>query len=218
MVDSQNEALRGAEEAPPLVSYAVLDRMLWARFQQAETVESYLECWLGLVTRQVDGMSSGLLVAGEGPDAGPFAPAARWPAGGAAAQDLARRLNTAKDPEALAGDSRGKGSFDVLFECSGAAPALAAGIGALAPRGVIVQLGMSGEMALPILPVIAKELELRGSFRFHEEFAVAVAMMRDGRIDPGFLLTHTLPLEAHAEAFETASDKSRAMKVQLDFA
>ncbi|WP_138469962.1 L-idonate 5-dehydrogenase [Poseidonocella sp. HB161398] len=129
-----------------------------------------------------------------------------------------RRLNTAADPQALAEDSRGKGSFDVLFECSGAAPALAAGIGALAPRGVIVQLGMSGEMALPILPVIAKELELRGSFRFHEEFAVAVAMMRDGRIDPGFLLTHTLPLERHAEAFETASDKSRAMKVQLDFA
>ena len=129
-----------------------------------------------------------------------------------------RLLNTARDPEALAEDSRGKGSFDVLIECSGAAQALAAGIGALAPRGVIVQLGMSGEMTLPILPLIAKELELRGSFRFHEEFALAVAMMQAGRIDPGFLLTHTLPLAAFAEAFETASDKGRAMKVQLDFA
>ncbi|WP_172329103.1 L-idonate 5-dehydrogenase [Mangrovicoccus sp. HB161399] len=130
----------------------------------------------------------------------------------------ARLLNTAADRDALAEDSRGKGSFDVLFECSGAAAALAAGIGALAPRGVIVQLGMSGEMTLPILPVIAKELEIRGSFRFHEEFAVAVAMMRDGRIDPGFLLTDTMPLAEFGAAFETASDKSRAMKVQLDFA
>jgi L-idonate 5-dehydrogenase len=129
-----------------------------------------------------------------------------------------RVMNTSKNREALAADSRGKGRFDVLFECSGAAPALAAGIAALAPRGVIVQLGMTGEMALPILPIIAKELELRGSFRFHEEFAMSVRMMQSGRIDPGFLLTHTLPLDAYGDAFEIASDKTQAMKVQLDFA
>ncbi|WP_138466702.1 HlyD family efflux transporter periplasmic adaptor subunit [Poseidonocella sp. HB161398] len=89
MIDGTREALPGGEEPGPQVSYAVLDRMLWARFQQAETVESYLECWLGLLARQIDGMSAGLLVAGEGPDAGPFAQAARWPAGSAAAPDLA---------------------------------------------------------------------------------------------------------------------------------
>lgn len=129
-----------------------------------------------------------------------------------------RLLNTRTDPDALAADSRGKGSFDVLIECSGAAPALAAGLNALAPRGVIVQLGMSGEMALPILTIIAKELELRGSFRFHEEFAMSVRMMQSGRIDPGFLLTHTLPLDDFGQAFEIASDKAQSMKVQLDFA
>ncbi len=31
MIDGQNEALRGEEDTSPLVSYAVLDRMLWAR-------------------------------------------------------------------------------------------------------------------------------------------------------------------------------------------
>lgn len=129
-----------------------------------------------------------------------------------------RVLNTMKDPEALAADSAGKGRFAVLMECSGAQAALAAGIGALAPRGVIVQLGMTGETTVPLLPIIAKELELRGSFRFHEEFAMAVQAMQAGRIEVDFLLTHTLPIDRFQEAFDTACDRSRAMKVQLDFA
>ncbi|MGB0659017.1 MAG: L-idonate 5-dehydrogenase [Mangrovicoccus sp.] len=128
-----------------------------------------------------------------------------------------RLLNTRSDPDALAADSSGKGRFAALFECSGNGAALTRGIAALAPRGVIIQLGMTGETSLPLLPIIAKELELRGSFRFHEEFATAVQMMQAGRINPDFLLTHSLPLSDFAEAFDTAADRSRAMKVQLEF-
>ena len=74
-------------------------------------------------------------------------------------------------PEALADYGAQKGHFDVLCECSGAASALVAGIGALRPRGVIVQLGLGGDMTVPMQTITAKELDLRGSFRFHEEFA-----------------------------------------------
>jgi L-idonate 5-dehydrogenase len=126
--------------------------------------------------------------------------------------------NMAADPEALAGDSRGKGSFDVLVECSGAAAALRTGIAALRPRGVVVQLGLSGDMTLPVMQITAKEIELRGSFRFHEEFATAVAMMRAGLIDVKPLMTHSFPLAEYETAFRTALDRSRAMKVQLQFA
>jgi len=138
--------------------------------------------------------------------------------------DFARRagadiaLDTAAEPEALAPYASGKGSLDVLFECSGAEPALRAGIAALRPRGVVVQLGLSGDMALPMMQITAKEIELRGSFRFHEEFRTAVAMMRKGLIDTRPLLTHSFPLADFAEAFDTAADRSRAMKVQLEFA
>jgi L-idonate 5-dehydrogenase len=83
-----------------------------------------------------------------------------------------RVINTKDEPEALAPYSSEKGTFDVLYECSGAAAALAGGIAALRPRGIIVQLGIGGDMSLPMLAITAKELELRGSFRFHEEFAV----------------------------------------------
>lgn len=126
-------------------------------------------------------------------------------------------LNTAADPDALASYRSGKGTIDLLFECSGAQSALAAGLAVLRPRGVVVQLGLSGDMTLPMLQVTAKEIEIRGSFRFHEEFAAAVRMMQRGLIDVQPLLTHSFPLDAFAEAFATASDRSRSMKVQLEF-
>lgn len=127
-------------------------------------------------------------------------------------------LNTRDNPDALAPYQQAKGCMDVHFECSGAEPALAAGIAALRPRGVLVQLGLSGDMALPMMQVTAKELILRGSFRFHEEFAIAVDLMRKGLIDVEPLITHSFPLAEFETAFATASDRSRAMKVQLEFA
>lgn len=127
-------------------------------------------------------------------------------------------INMAQEPDGLAPYTANKGTFDVLFECSGAAPALAAGIAALRPRGVIVQLGLGGDMTLPMMAITAKELDLRGSFRFHEEFATGVRLMQKGLIDVKPLITHTLPLNEAVAAFEIASDRSRAMKAQIAFA
>lgn len=127
-------------------------------------------------------------------------------------------LNTAEDPDALAPYATGKGSLDVLFECSGSAIALAGAIPALRPRGRIVQLGLSGDMTVPMMQITAKELSLGGSFRFHEEFAIAVRMMQGGLISVAPLITHNYELADYDTAFNAALDRSRAMKVQLDFA
>lgn len=126
-------------------------------------------------------------------------------------------INTKEEPEALAAYSADKGTFDVLYECSGAAAALIGGIAALRPRGVIVQLGLGGDMSLPMTAITAKELDLRGSFRFHEEFAIGVSLMCNGLIDVKPLITHTAPLDDALFAFEVASDRSRAMKTQIAF-
>lgn len=128
-----------------------------------------------------------------------------------------RTINTRDEPEALSAYSADKGTFDVLYECSGAAVALAGGIAALRPRGVIVQLGLGGDMSLPMMAITAKELELRGSFRFHEEFAVGVGLMQKGLIDVKPLITHTVPLDDAISAFKIASDRSKAMKAQIRF-
>ncbi|MBX3568326.1 MAG: L-idonate 5-dehydrogenase [Rhizobiaceae bacterium] len=128
-------------------------------------------------------------------------------------------IDMAGDPDGLARFRPDKGHFDVLFECSGAPQALAAGLAALKPRGIVVQLGLNGagDMSLPMQMVTAKEIELRGSFRFHEEFPVAVSMMQAGLIDVKPLITHTLPLARALEAFEIAGDRTRAMKAQIAF-
>ncbi|MEP3637002.1 MAG: L-idonate 5-dehydrogenase [Paracoccaceae bacterium] len=126
-------------------------------------------------------------------------------------------LNVAQDPEALAPYSQGKGHFDVLFECSGVAAALGTAIAAMRPRATIVQLGLGGDMTLPVQAMTAKELNFKGSFRFHAEFFTAVEMMRLGRLSVTDLITHTMPLDNAVEAFELASDRTQAIKVQLVF-
>jgi L-idonate 5-dehydrogenase len=111
-----------------------------------------------------------------------------------------------------------KGYFDVMFEASGNTQALAGGLGVVRPGGVVVQIGIAGgEMSVPMNLVVAKEIELRGTFRFHAEFALAVALIGGGLVDVMPLLTETIPLADACAAFELAADRSRAMKVQLAF-
>lgn len=128
-----------------------------------------------------------------------------------------RVVNMGSEPDGLARYGADKGHFDLLYECSGAAPALAAGIAALRPRGVMLQLGLGGDMTLPLQALTAKELDLRGSFRFHEEFATGVGLMRDRLIQVAPLITQTLPLAQAVAAFDLAGDRSRAMKAQIVF-
>ncbi|WP_282128566.1 L-idonate 5-dehydrogenase [Roseobacter litoralis] len=136
----------------------------------------------------------------------------------AAAQGADVTINGATDPDGLATYQAGKGTFDVLFECTGVAAALAGGIAALRPGAIIVQLGLGGDMTLPVQALTAKELQLRGSFRFHEEFFTGVALMQKGLIDVKPLITQTLPLADAIAAFDLASDRTQAMKAQISFA
>ncbi len=130
--------------------------------------------------------------------------------------DAAHNLRTA--PDALAPYAAEKGMFDAVFECSGSAAALAGAIPVARPGAVIVQVGLGGaETPVPLNALVAKEITLRGTFRFHAEFALAVDVLARGAIDVSPLLSATLPLAAAAEAFALASDRARAMKVQLAF-
>jgi L-idonate 5-dehydrogenase len=127
-------------------------------------------------------------------------------------------INVARDPSWAERYSVDKGSFDVMFECSGNERALRAGLEAMRPRGVVVQLGLGGDVSVPQNLIVAKELSLVGSFRFHAEFALAVRLINEGRIDMRPMITGAFPLARAREAFELASDRKRAMKVLLDFA
>lgn len=126
-------------------------------------------------------------------------------------------LNVAETPQALAAFSADKGQFDVLFEASGNPAALRGALDVLRPRGVIVQVGLGGETTLPLNTIVAKEFDLRGAFRFHEEFGIAVDLLNQGLVDVKPLISATVPYRDAGRAFALAADRSQAMKVLLDF-
>jgi L-idonate 5-dehydrogenase len=123
----------------------------------------------------------------------------------------------AAEQSALAAFGDDKGSFDVLFEASGNERALRGAFDALRPRGIIVQVGLGGEMTLPINSIVAKEFDLRGAFRFHEEFGIAVDLLNQALVDVKPLISATLSYRDPGRAFALAADRSQAMKVLLDF-
>jgi L-idonate 5-dehydrogenase len=127
-------------------------------------------------------------------------------------------INVASDTDWVARYAANKGTFDVMFECSGNERALRAGLEVMRPRGVVVQLGLGGDVSLPQNVVVAKELEIRGSFRFHHEFAHAVRLINEGRVDLAPVITQAFPMAQAGDAFALASDRRRAMKVLIDFA
>lgn len=136
---------------------------------------------------------------------------------------LARRLGAAEafdvaaTPDALAPYEAEKGSFDVLFEASGNDRALSGAFASVRPGGVVVQVGIAGSMTLPMSVIVAKELKLFGSFRFDEEFELAVDLMSRGLVDLKPLVTAALSFKNAVDAFELAGDRSASMKVQLIF-
>ncbi|MFN0192626.1 MAG: L-idonate 5-dehydrogenase [Aestuariivirga sp.] len=126
-------------------------------------------------------------------------------------------LNMAAATGALDPYKADKGTFDILYECSGAQAALTGAIGAMRPGATIVQLGLGGDMTLPMMQITAKELALKGSFRFHAEYATAISLMQKKLIDVKPLITETVGLQHAVKGFELASDRSQAMKIQIAF-
>ncbi|OCJ16363.1 L-idonate 5-dehydrogenase [Rhizobium sp. AC44/96] len=128
-----------------------------------------------------------------------------------------RVINVANNPEELSAYSANKGYFDVQFEASGNERAVRSGLEVLRPRSTLVQLGLGGDVSIPQNMVVAKEIEMKGTFRFHEEFGLAVDLINQRRVDLKPLLTGTYAIEDAVSAFEAAGDRTKSMKVQLAF-
>lgn len=128
-----------------------------------------------------------------------------------------RTINVVDEPDALAHYAANKGYFDIHFEASGNQRALRSGIEVLKPRGVLVQVGIGGDVSIPQTIVVAKEIDIRGTFRFHEEFGLAVDFINKRAVDVKPLLTGIYGLGDALKAFEIAGDRTRSMKVQLSF-
>lgn len=109
------------------------------------------------------------------------------------------------------------GEPDVAFEVSGAPQALAACVDTVRRGGVVVQVGTLPAEGMHLLAnqVMARELDLRGSFRFGNVFGDAVRAIATRRVDVRPVLSGAHPLSQAARAIALARDKTVSMKVQL---
>ncbi|HET8597337.1 MAG TPA: L-idonate 5-dehydrogenase [Castellaniella sp.] len=124
-------------------------------------------------------------------------------------------LNVRQDPQALEPWQEDKGRFDVALECSASPQAIRDALLAVRPTGTIVQVGVAGDVELPLNLLVGKEISLCGTHRFDEEFPRAAALIDSGRIDVGPILTGRYALDDARAAFEAAADRTRSVKVQL---
>jgi L-idonate 5-dehydrogenase len=104
--------------------------------------------------------------------------------------------------------------YDVVLECSGVPAAVGAAMSAARRAGVVVQVGMVPNEPRPInlAPMISKELQVRGAFRFNDEIDRAVALLA-GTPSIERVITHEMPAEQAADAFAAAKDASVSGKV-----
>jgi L-idonate 5-dehydrogenase len=112
---------------------------------------------------------------------------------------------------------QGGGYFDAAIEASGNIRGLENCIDATRSGGRIVQVGIfpAGNEGAPINKLLAKELELFGTFRFHGEFHWAVQALINGRVNVDPILSAQFTFPDAIKAFELASDRRRAVKVSL---
>lgn len=121
-------------------------------------------------------------------------------------------LHAVRDADALS-----RPQFDTSYEVSGSFAALKTCVAATKRGGTVVQVGTLPHEPLPFVvnELMAKELDLRGAFRWGIEFDWAVRYLSSRRVDVRPLLSGQYPLAEAADAFHIAADKNRSTKVQL---
>ncbi len=118
--------------------------------------------------------------------------------------------------EAIAQTTGGWGC-DVVFECSGAAPAILGVAGLARPGGAIVLVGMPVDpVPVDIVALQAKELRVETVFRYANVYDRAIALMASGKVDLKPLISDTIPFVDSVAAFDRAAEgRDTDVKLQI---
>jgi D-xylulose reductase len=107
---------------------------------------------------------------------------------------------------------------DVVFECSGYAPAAAEMFDMLCPGGRVVLVGIPLEpLPYDVAKAQIKEARVEHVFRYAHVYPRTVAMLGSGKIDVTPLITDVFPFQDSIAAFELARDMPpSSVKVQIE--
>lgn len=122
------------------------------------------------------------------------------------------------DAEEVVREVTGGWGVDIVFEASGAAPALDTALKLLRPGGRLIAIGMPLEPVLyDIVAAQAKEVRMETIFRYANVYERAVKLLGSGAIDLDPLVTETYPFEKGREAYEYAVEPAEtSVKIQIE--
>jgi len=98
--------------------------------------------------------------------------------------------------------------LDVVFECCGQQEALDQSFDLLQPGGLLVMVGTARQdtVSFSVDKFRRKELSIRYVRRQNHCVRTAMDLIGSGQADTGFMITHRMPLERTAEAFDLVAE------------
>jgi L-idonate 5-dehydrogenase len=107
--------------------------------------------------------------------------------------------------------------FDMIFEASGAAPALRAAFDLARPGATMVQIGTLGaaDIPMPVNRIMEREINYLGSMRYGDMFDQAIRLVVAGRVNVRSFVNSVFALDDSVKALQFAADKTLSLKVQI---
>jgi threonine dehydrogenase-like Zn-dependent dehydrogenase len=135
-------------------------------------------------------------------------------------EPAAQRAEFAADSHAvpIAADAAGSAAdgpkVDVVLECSASAAAIATALKMLAPGGILVVVGAGPDPGLDSATILLKEITVRGSYIYTDEFDRAIGLLASQQVAVADLTTVISPLTDALTAFD-ALRGGRIMKALI---
>ncbi|XP_016915222.2 sorbitol dehydrogenase [Apis cerana] len=105
---------------------------------------------------------------------------------------------------------------DKTIDACGAESSIRLAIFATKSGGVAVLVGMGPpEVRIPLINALIREVDIRGVFRYANDYADALDLLASRKIDVKPLITHNYKLEDTVQAFETSKSGQNVVKVMI---
>ncbi|KAG6551988.1 hypothetical protein Mapa_006294 [Marchantia paleacea] len=109
--------------------------------------------------------------------------------------------------------------IDVTIDCAGFTKTMTTSLKSTRSGGMVCVVGMGdNEMNLPLTPAAAREVDIRGVFRYRNTYPLCISLLTTGKIDVKPLITHRFGFNQKdvEDAFSTSASGGNAIKVMFN--